>query len=257
MTKRHILNELSSIYDPLGIISPTMVEGKRIYREACDEKVGWNSEVSTSTSKDWIKWRQQLRNVKSLAREIRKVKAIYLHLFADASFTACSAVTIAVIEHSSGIVKGLLTSKSRIAKRNTSIPRLELVSGQMAANLSTNLVAALRRWPIASVTVWMDSLVALFWIASPERSWKVFASNRTRKIAEITEEIGISWKYCQSEVNLADLGSRGASIDKMEKGPPSLSHFTNFFQNFGFVCFIYSKYCTFRIYSYFYETFIF
>ncbi|CAB4039818.1 Hypothetical predicted protein [Paramuricea clavata] len=138
-----------------------MVEGKRIYREACDEKVGWNSEVSTSTSKDWIKWRQQLRNVKiprSLAKEIRKVKAIHLHLFADASFTACSAVSIAVIEHSSGIVKGLLTSKSRIAKRNTSIPRLELVSGQMAANMAKNLVAALRRWPIASVAVWMDSL---------------------------------------------------------------------------------------------------
>ena len=138
-------------------------------------------------------------------------------LFADASFTARSAVTIAVIEHSSGIVKGLLTSKSRIAKRNTSIPRLELVSGQMAANMAKNLVAALRRWPIASVTVWMDSLVALFWIASPERSWKVFVSNRTRKIAEITEEVGIGWKYCPSEENLADLGSRGASIDKMEK----------------------------------------
>ncbi|CAB4033655.1 Hypothetical predicted protein, partial [Paramuricea clavata] len=220
VTKRHILKELSSIYDPVGIISPTMVEGKRIYREACDEKVGWNSEVSTSTSKDWIKWRQQLRNVKfprSLAREIREVKGIHLHLFADASFTACSAVSIAVIEHSSGIVKGLLTSKSRIAKRNTSIPRLELVRGQMAANMAKNLVAALRRWPIASVTVWMDSLVALFRIASPERSWKIFVSNRTRKIAAITEEVGISWKYCPSEENLADLGSRGASIDKMEK----------------------------------------
>ena len=40
VTKRQILKELSSIYDPLGILSPTMVEGKRIYREACDEKVG-------------------------------------------------------------------------------------------------------------------------------------------------------------------------------------------------------------------------
>ena len=63
----------------------------------------------------------------------------------------------------------------------------------------------------------MDSLVALFWIASPERSWKVFVSNRTRKIAEITKEVGINWKYCPSEENLANLGSRGASIDKMEK----------------------------------------
>ena len=74
-------------------------------------------------------------------------------IFADASFTACSAVTIALIEHSTGVVKGLLTSKSRIAKRNTSIARLELVSGQMAANMAKNLVAALRRWPIATVTV--------------------------------------------------------------------------------------------------------
>ena len=39
-TKRSILSQLSSIYDPLGIISPTMVEGKRIYREVCDEKIG-------------------------------------------------------------------------------------------------------------------------------------------------------------------------------------------------------------------------
>lgn len=84
--------------------------------------------------------------------------------------------------------------------------------------MAKKLVAALRRWPIASVTVWMDSLVALFWIVSPERSWKVFVPNRTRKIAEVTEEVGIVWKYCPSDDNLADLGSRGASIDKMEKG---------------------------------------
>ena len=198
-----------------------MVEGKHIYRAACDEKVGWNSGVSTKTSKDWKKWRQYLGNVRiprSLAKDIRKVKAVHLHLFADASFTACSTVAIAVIEHFSGIVKGLLASKSRIVKRNTSIARLELVSGQMAANLARNLFAALRRWPVASITVWMDSMVALFWITSPGRSWKIFVSNRTRKIAEITEEIGIKWKYCPSEENLADVGSRGVAIDKMEKG---------------------------------------
>ena len=95
VTKRQILKELSSIYDPLGILSPTMVEGKRIYRKVCDEKVGWNWEVSTNTSNDWTKWQHQLRSVKvlrRLSREIRKVKAIHLPLFA--SFTACSAVTI-------------------------------------------------------------------------------------------------------------------------------------------------------------------
>jgi hypothetical protein len=33
-----------------------MVEGKWIYREAFDERVGWNGELSSSTVKDWLKW---------------------------------------------------------------------------------------------------------------------------------------------------------------------------------------------------------
>ena len=38
--KRGILTNLASIYDPLGMISPTTVKGKQIYRDACDETKG-------------------------------------------------------------------------------------------------------------------------------------------------------------------------------------------------------------------------
>ena len=115
-------------------------------------------------------------------------------------------------------MKGLRTSKSRISKCNTSISRLELVNGQMAANMVKYLLTALKRWPITSVNVWMDSMVALFWICNPGRTWKTFVSNRVRKIAEITEETGIVWRYCPTDRNLADLGSRGASVEKMQRG---------------------------------------
>ncbi len=47
-----ILSQLARVYDPLGIISPTVVEGKRIFREACDEGKGWNNEVSKPLVKD-------------------------------------------------------------------------------------------------------------------------------------------------------------------------------------------------------------
>ena len=43
MTKRTILSYLGTVYDPLRIISPTVAEGKHIYREACDEKKSWKS----------------------------------------------------------------------------------------------------------------------------------------------------------------------------------------------------------------------
>ena len=54
-TKSSILRQLGRVYDPLGILSPTMAEGKQIYREACEEKKGWDSEVSSSLKEQWIK----------------------------------------------------------------------------------------------------------------------------------------------------------------------------------------------------------
>ena len=221
VTKATMLSQLSRIYDPLGIVSPTLVEGKRLYREACDEMKSWNTELSKPLAKCYLKWVDQLKNVKvprSLIKEIRKVKGISLHIFADASTVACSSVTIVVIQHETGTVKGLLTSKSRISKRNTSIARLELVSGQMAANMAKNVYNALKGLPITSVNIWMDSMVALFWITNPGKSWKVFVANRTRKIAEITEKLDINWRYCPTKSNIADLGSRGANLEKMAKG---------------------------------------
>ena len=88
LTKRTILSQLGRVYDPLGIMSPTMVEGKRIYRDACDERKGWNAEVSPSLTKDWNKWMKQLQNVKiprSLIQESTNIEAVDLHQFADVS----------------------------------------------------------------------------------------------------------------------------------------------------------------------------
>ena len=83
VTKKSILSHLGKVYDPLGILSPTMAEGKHIYREACDEKLGWNAVVSERLAKAWLKWIAQLRSVKvprSLVRQSNEVKSITLNL---------------------------------------------------------------------------------------------------------------------------------------------------------------------------------
>ena len=220
VTKRTILSYLAAIYDPLGIISPTMAEGKHIYRQACDESKIWNAEVSAHLRERWLKWTKQLSGVqvpRSVITCVREIVAIHLHLFADASNLACCAAAIAIVEYDAGVVKGLLTSKSRISKRNTTTPRLELISGHMAANMAKNLSSALHRWPVKSTTIWMDSTPALYWITNPGKGWKVFVANRVKKIAETTTDIPVTWTYCPTDINLADLGSRGATIAKMER----------------------------------------
>ena len=45
-----------------------------------------------------------------------------IHQFTNASNLACSTATIAVVEQGTDKVKGLLATKSRIAKRNTPLP---------------------------------------------------------------------------------------------------------------------------------------
>ena len=88
----------------------------------------------------------------------------------------------------------------------------------MAVNMAKNLSTALQQWPIQTINIWMDSMVALYWITNPGRGWKVFVSNRVKKIAETAGPVNITWKYCPSELNLADVGSREPTIVRMEKG---------------------------------------
>ncbi|CAB3977465.1 Hypothetical predicted protein [Paramuricea clavata] len=108
VTKRSILSRLGRVYDPLGMVSPTMAEGKHIFRDACEERKGWNAEVSESLKRKWIKWNNQMKNVKvprAITKKSDVIEGIQLHLFTDASNLACCAATVAVVEHKPGTVK--------------------------------------------------------------------------------------------------------------------------------------------------------
>lgn len=88
-------------------MSPTTVKGKQVYRYACNGMKGWSREVSEKSKREWIKWSTQLKLVrvpKSTARGVGQVQAIHLHVFANARNTT-------------GVVRGLLTSKFRTSKR--------------------------------------------------------------------------------------------------------------------------------------------
>ena len=87
-----------------------------------------------------------------------------------------------MIIQASGVSKGLIAAKSRLAKKNLTIPRLGLVAGHMAANLVDNVRTALERYPITSEHGRSDSTIALHWIKEG-RSYKYFMTNRVRKIS--------------------------------------------------------------------------
>ena len=88
------------------------------------------------------------------------------------------------------------------------MPRLELVSAHMSANLVTNAKNALIELPTPETFGWLDSTVALHWLLGNSQ-YKQFVANCVRKIQEHTE---IQWRYVPTEKNPADIASRGGHI---------------------------------------------
>ena len=87
-----------------------------------------------------------------------------VHLFSDASINGVCTVAYAVIYQPNKISQGLITNKSRLAKRNLKKPRFELMAAQMFANLAQNIKNALNNQNVRDFYVWLDSTVVLHWL---------------------------------------------------------------------------------------------
>ena len=90
--------------------------------------------------------------------------AIYLHACGDSSGFRTAACVYVVVAQPPGDSQGLLAGKSGLAKKGLTMPRLELVPGQMAANLLATIRNSLTGLPVRSCYGWLDSSVALLWI---------------------------------------------------------------------------------------------
>ena len=226
-TKRGILVFLASIYDPLGIISPCTLVGKVLFRDACDFKLDWDDELPEKLRTRFSEWIRRLPQVFTIPRSIptfrEPIEGVELHVFGDASIVGVSAVLYAVVKQASGTSQGLIASKSRLAKKGLTIPRLELVACHMAFNLLANARKALSRLPLGDSYAWTDSTVVLHWVKS-QKEYKPFVNHRVKKMRSIR---GIELNYVNTKENPADIGSRGCHGDEIPqffpRGPNWLS----------------------------------
>ena len=77
--------------------------------------------------------------------------------------------------------QNLLVGKSRIAPRNTSIPRKELVAAHMLSQQMNHAKQTLENQPIDEYHCRVDSITVLYWIKG-QGTWSV--RNRTKTIQE-------------------------------------------------------------------------
>ena len=174
MTKRNILKTLASTYDT-GFTSPVLLIGKILFRNLCDLRIPWDNEILQEIENKWVKWVNGLNIKIKIPRSIsirKTITNIDIHLFSDVSINGVCTVAYAVIYQPNKVSQGLITSKSRLAKRNLTIPRLELIAAQILANLSQNIKNALNNQNVKKFYVWSDSTVVLQWLKEKDcRNW--------------------------------------------------------------------------------------
>ena len=73
-TKREVLKSVASVFDPLGVASPTVLVGKRISREACDQRLPWDAVLPEQLDKQWDNIRKSLPDEVKISRSLAPAK---------------------------------------------------------------------------------------------------------------------------------------------------------------------------------------
>ena len=220
-TRRGILSVMSSVFDPLGFLSPLILEAKGILRDLSEEGLIWDDPIPPAYYVRWRAWSEELPKLQQLCvdrcfqlKDFGDAVSWQLRTFSDASQRGYGAVTYLRVVKSSGDVHcSFLIGKSRqTPKKSVTISRLELSAAVVATRLNLMMQHELDV-VIDESFLWSDTTCVLSYIANRDKRFQTFVANR---IAAIHERSRAShWKYVNTGSNPADDASRGLSAEEL------------------------------------------
>ena len=238
-TKRGVLSFVSSIFDPLGFVVPSVLEPKFIIQELWRRRIDWDETLPSDLLIRWKQWRATMASISelSISRWYGANQSSYqeLHIFADASEKAYGAVAYLKILSKSITSVSFVIAKSRLAplKNILTIPKLELQAAVTAVRLKESILQGLQI-PDKCVFLWSDSTTVLKYIRNEDRRFPTFVMHRVNEIRQSSRTS--SWKYVPGLLNPADHCTRYSKFSDLLYLPnwfegPSFLHQPEF--NFG------------------------
>ncbi|XP_043242111.1 uncharacterized protein LOC122391871 [Amphibalanus amphitrite] len=220
-TKRGVVRMAAMIFDPLGIITPFLLQAKIIIQKLWAQKLDWDEEFSGVELTLWQKWLAELSAVKDIKvpRSLKmsvtgNIKEMELHLFSDASEDAFAAVAYVRMTGADGRrCVSFVMSRSRVAPlKQLSIVRLELQGAVLATRLAKTIQKELT-YKFEDVVFWTDSQVVLQFVANESRMFQTFVANRVSEIRDSTDPS--QWRHVPGVQNPADISSRGLPASQL------------------------------------------
>lgn len=219
MTKRTLLSNINSVYDPVGFLTPALIRGKIFMQQLWSSKLNWDTPLSTELQTKWTNFYQGLKFLEQLSIPRRvpfdNTTSVQLHGFCDASQNAFGACIY--FRSTTTSQYRLYCSKSRVAPLKLStIPRLELCGALLLAELVSMIMRELKRIKIhcnpSNVILWFDSSIVISWINS-DKPLKSYVSNQIAQILDLIQPS--QWRHVPTTTNPADVISRGCSAESL------------------------------------------
>ena len=206
-TKREVVRLTSSIYDPLGLLTPVQVSAKSFIQELWQKGVGWDEPLSDDLTKRWNVIFNELQEATDTIINRRyftdsETTGDYeLHTFCDASMSAYGAAIYLCHNQQTSLVM----AQNRVKPlKEITLPRMELLGILLGTRLTHFVREAFKsKLNIARCTVWSDSQIAIHWTRS-DKTLPCFVHNRVQEIRAFSGEI----KYCPTHENPGDLLTR-------------------------------------------------
>ena len=230
-TKRSLLRYIARFYDPLGFISPIILQGRLLFQESVKMSVGWDDLLSDDLVSRCESWAESLKSLevnvdRCLKSKTECVEQAQLRVFSEASSKAYGACVYLRTLNKSGTVEvKFVASKAKVVPVNSTatIPRLELMAVVCGVSLEERLRGALNMTLIPSC-FWMDSMIVLCWIKNKEKKLETFVANRVIHIRESVNPD--QCQYVSGVNNPADVVSRGGKVNDIQawhEGPAFLN----------------------------------
>ena len=229
-TKRGVLSTLSTVYDPLGCVSPFVLRARRLFQQLCRLEKGWDESLPRDLEEQWGRWLNDLPIIgefkvpRCVVPKDKPLRTAQLHHFCDASEYGYGAVSyLRTVFEDQTIFVHLMMAKSRLAPlKGSTIPRLELAGALEAVRLDKLLQEELEITVEESI-FWTDSTIVLWYLQSTAKRFQTYVANRVAKILEHTTPT--QWRYVSTTENPGDDASRGmtahelVSNERWIKGP--------------------------------------
>ena len=186
LTRRGILSTVSSVYDPLGFLTPVILTGRQILQSLCRDKSDWDDPVPEPLRHKWERWRSSLQHLEKLKIQrcykpptFGNVTSVRLHHFSQASdhgYGQCSYLRLT--DDTGQVHCSFVMGKARVTPlKPVTIPPLELTAALLSVRVSASLREELEYEQITEV-FYTDSQVVLGYIKNDAGRFHVFMANR-------------------------------------------------------------------------------